>query len=185
MVTTGARDQAGDMTPSSANASRSLAARAGRWSTRHRGKAIIGWLAFVVVAFAIGNAVGTVNPKDEGGHGDSAKADQILKGAYPDRASETILIQSSAKSGVTARSPEFRAAVEDVAKGVTGKPGVREVESPYAKGNGDHISKDGHSALVSFKINGDEQLSEDRVGAVEDAVKAAAAKHPALFVGQF
>src|SRR5256885_4682814 len=99
------------MTPSSANASRSLAARAGRWSTRHRGKAIVGWLAFVVVAFAIGSAVGTVNPKDQGGHGDSAKADKILDGAYPDRSAESVLVQSSAKGKLTARDPEFRAAV--------------------------------------------------------------------------
>src|SRR3954468_20725132 len=137
MVTTGARRDAGPMTPSSANASRSLAARAGRWSTRHRGKAIVGWLAFVVVAFVIGNAVGTVNPKDEGGHGGSGKADQILKDAYPDRASETVMVQAASKSGVTANSPEFRAAVRDVARGVAGKPGVVEIDSPYGKGNGD------------------------------------------------
>src|SRR5206468_4026698 len=36
-----------------------LAARAGRWSVRHRKTAILGWLAFVIVAFAIGNVVGT------------------------------------------------------------------------------------------------------------------------------
>ena len=38
---------------------RSIAARAGRWSATHRKTAIWGWLAFVVVAFAIGGAVGT------------------------------------------------------------------------------------------------------------------------------
>ena len=29
-----------------------LAARAGRWSAQHRKKAIWGWLAFVLIAFA-------------------------------------------------------------------------------------------------------------------------------------
>ena len=32
--------------------SRNIAARAGRWSAQHRKKAIIGWLAFVILAFA-------------------------------------------------------------------------------------------------------------------------------------
>ena len=36
-----------------------LAARVGRWSARHWKKAVFGWLAFVVVAFAIGSVVGT------------------------------------------------------------------------------------------------------------------------------
>jgi RND superfamily putative drug exporter len=173
------------MTPSSAKASRSLAARAGRWSTRHRGKAIVGWLAFVIVAFAIGTATGTVHPKDQGGHGDSATADRIVNDAYPDRADESVIVQASPKSGVSARDPEFRHAVNDVVAGVSGKPGVVEVDSPYKKGNAGQISADGRSALVYFKINGDATLAGDRVDAVETAVKAAAAKHPSLFVGQF
>src|SRR5215210_778546 len=138
------------MTPSSANAARGLAARAGRWSTRHRGKAIVGWLAFVLVAFVIGNATGTVNPKDDGGHGDSATADRIVDDAYPDRADETVIVQAKDGSRATARDPEFRATVADVAKGVAAQPGVIEVESPYAKGNAGQISADGRSALVYF-----------------------------------
>lgn len=39
----------------------SIAARAGRWSAAHRKTAIFGWLAFVVVAFMIGGALGTKN----------------------------------------------------------------------------------------------------------------------------
>jgi hypothetical protein len=38
--------------------SRNLAARAGRWSARHRKIVIFGWLAFVVAAFMLGGAVG-------------------------------------------------------------------------------------------------------------------------------
>ena len=36
-----------------------IAARAGRWSAQHRKIAIFGWLAFVIVAFMIGNNDGT------------------------------------------------------------------------------------------------------------------------------
>src|SRR5262249_58346793 len=38
--------------------SNTFAARAGRWSAKHRKKAIWGWLAFVAVAFVIGNVIG-------------------------------------------------------------------------------------------------------------------------------
>ena len=38
---------------------RNLAARMGRWSASHKKTAIFGWLAFIAVAFMIGNAVGT------------------------------------------------------------------------------------------------------------------------------
>ena len=36
-----------------------IAARAGRWSARHRKTAIFGWLAFVIAAIFIGGAIGT------------------------------------------------------------------------------------------------------------------------------
>ena len=36
-----------------------FAGRMGRWSAQHRKKAIWGWIAFVVIAFAVGNAAGT------------------------------------------------------------------------------------------------------------------------------
>ena len=38
---------------------RNLAARMGGWSAQHRKTAIFGWFAFVLVAFALGNATGT------------------------------------------------------------------------------------------------------------------------------
>src|SRR5688572_14544644 len=37
---------------------RNLAARAGRWSAKHRKLAVFGWLAFVIAALAIGSATG-------------------------------------------------------------------------------------------------------------------------------
>ena len=36
-----------------------IAARAGRWSARHRKLAIFGWLAVVIAAFALGGPFGT------------------------------------------------------------------------------------------------------------------------------
>ena len=47
-------------------AKRNLAHRMGRWSGTHPKTAIFGWLAFVLIAFFIGNAVGTktLDPAD-------------------------------------------------------------------------------------------------------------------------
>jgi putative drug exporter of the RND superfamily len=73
-----------------------------------------GWIAFVVLSFAIGGAVGTNKLKDEdGGNGESKRAAQIIAGAgLKDRASEQVLIQS--RGALRAKDPEFRAAVADV-----------------------------------------------------------------------
>ncbi|MBI5105015.1 MAG: MMPL family transporter, partial [Solirubrobacterales bacterium] len=160
-----------------------LAARAGRWSAKHRKKAVLGWLAFVIVAVVVGGAVGMKKPNDaQEGVGESGRGDQILDAGYPDKAGETVLIQT--KNG-TVRDADVRAAVADVVSAVKAQPGVQEVESPYAPGNEGQISQNGRSALVQFEIRGDDDLAEERVGPVEDAVRAAAAQHPGVFVGQF
>jgi uncharacterized membrane protein YdfJ with MMPL/SSD domain len=165
--------------------SNSLAARIGRWSTEHRTKAILGWFAFVVVSVVIGTAVGTINPKnsDSSTTGDSKVADQIVNDAYPDKASESVIVQSTGRT--TFRDPQFRRAVGDVVDGVSGKPGVQKIESPYAKGNRGQISADGRSALVTFEIRGDEKVTDKRIDAVEAAVKGAAAQNRPLYVGEF
>ena len=54
-------------------------ARAARWSAAHRKAAVLGWLAFVIVAFMLGNAAGMVTLKaGEVGNGQSRLADQTL-----------------------------------------------------------------------------------------------------------
>ena len=75
---------------------RGLASRAGMWSAQHRKTAIWGWLAFVLVALAVGNAVGTKTlESNETGVGESGRADQAIADAAPEHAQEMVLIQSS------------------------------------------------------------------------------------------
>src|SRR3954453_7046611 len=96
----------------SAKPSVSLAARAGRWSAQHRKKAIWGWLAFVVLAFAIGNAVGTQN-KDtaQSGVGESGQAERTLVDALPKHQVEQVLVQSD---NAVATDSSFRAVVANL-----------------------------------------------------------------------
>ena len=83
-----------------------LAARAGRWSADHRKTAIWGWLAFVLVAFALGSAAGMKNIADsDNGNGESGRAEKTAAHAFPQDASESVLVQSRA---LKVSTPRFR-----------------------------------------------------------------------------
>ncbi|HEY1273688.1 MAG TPA: MMPL family transporter [Thermoleophilaceae bacterium] len=135
------------------NRSRNLAARAGRWSAQHRKKAIFGWLAFVILAVVIGGSVGqrTLDDADYG-IGESGRADKVVSDAFPDKTGESVLIQTK---GTDANDPAFKAVVNDVVTNLKGTQYVHEVQGPFDDGAEGQISKDGHSALVQFKLYGD------------------------------
>jgi uncharacterized membrane protein YdfJ with MMPL/SSD domain len=155
---------------------RSIAARAGRWSAVHRKPAIWGWLAFVFVAIAIGSAVGTETlQSDQLGVGESGRASRTIEGAFQRSADELVIVQSDTAK---ATDPRFRAAVADVQRRLEKVPYTQEIEGPYAAGNSGQISADGRSALVRFKVVGDDTESQDRVGAALGAVSAAQAANP-------
>ena len=77
--------------------SHNLAARAGRWSAAHRRAAILGWVAFVVAAVLIGQAVG-FKSGNGGGTGESGRADAVLSAHFPSakRPDESVLVSSRA-----------------------------------------------------------------------------------------
>ena len=153
-----------------------VAARMGRWSVQHRRKAILGWLAFVFVSMAIGfNLVPQKNLENgEGMPGESGKAGEILKDAYPDKAGEQVLVQSKT---LEATDSQFKAAVADVSQRLEHTKGVTEVAAPQ-------ISKDGHSALVTFSLPGDQKTTEKSVVSSLAAVHAAQKAHPELRIDE-
>ena len=122
-----------------------LAARMGRWSAQHRKKAIFGWLAFVVLALAIGmNAAPTQTLVDEeAGVRESGHADEAVYDAFPKKADESVLIQSQS---LKADAPQFRAVVSDVQGRLGQLDEVRNVVGPSGITNA--VSPDGHSVLV-------------------------------------
>ena len=64
--------------------SRNIAARAGRWSARHRKTAILGWILFVVLAFMAGKNMGTETlTTEQAGVGDSGRASQHHRRRLP------------------------------------------------------------------------------------------------------
>jgi uncharacterized membrane protein YdfJ with MMPL/SSD domain len=160
-----------------------LTARAARWSASHRKTAVLGWLAFVLAAFALGNAAGTVTLKSQDqGNGESRAADRILAREFPrERAAEQVLIQSR---GTPLGGAEYRATVADLVARLSRAPAVADVESPLDAGNGRLVSTDGRSALVTFQITGNPDTAKDRVDSALAATAAVQAAHPQLTIGQ-
>jgi uncharacterized membrane protein YdfJ with MMPL/SSD domain len=158
-----------------------LAARMARWSSRNRKKAFWGWLAFVIVAFAIGNAVGPNLISDvDNFNGESHDAEAALDRAGLRPQSEVVFIQSDK---LTIEDPEFKAAVQDVTQQLPKVPYVENVKSPLLGESA--VSEDGHAALVDFDVAGDSVEASDRIDPVLAAVAAAQKRHPDLAVEQF
>src|SRR5688572_23796608 len=158
------------MTTHRSHTKKHLAARIGSWSARNTKKAIFGWLAFILLAAAIGGAVGTKQMDDSaGGAGDSGRADQIIADKFPDHASESILIQAK---DAGAR----QAAIADV---------ERTVKRFDVDMKPKDVSKDGQSVLVQYELPGDDE-SDAVMKAnepIEAAITALAGKHDDAFVG--
>ena len=163
---------------------RNLAARAGRWSARHRKKAILGWLVFVVVSVMIGGSLGMKEIANEDlGDGESKRGEQILADGFPDRAGEDVLIQG--RGQIKSDDPKFTAAVNDVVRALSRFETVRNVQSPLEPGNTAHFSLDQRSALVTFDLLGDDDELEDNVTPVEEELARVEEANPGLRVEQF
>jgi uncharacterized membrane protein YdfJ with MMPL/SSD domain len=160
-----------------------LAARMGRWSAAHWKTATFGWLALVVVAFAVGSQVGTkqVDP-NTAGPGESGRMDRILDAGFKLPADESVLIQSRS---VRAGAPAFDAAVADVVARVSKQAAVQNVHSPLDPANAGQIAKGGRAALVEFEIRGEKKKAGDKLGPVLKSVADAQRANPGFFVGEF
>jgi uncharacterized membrane protein YdfJ with MMPL/SSD domain len=160
-----------------------LAARMGRWSAAHWKTATFGWLAVVVVAFAVGGQVGTKQvDATTAGPGESGRMDRILDAGFKLPADESVLIQSGS---VRAGAPAFDSAVEDVLARVSKQAAVQNVRSPLGPANAGQIAKGGHAALIEFEIRGEKKNAGDKLGPVLTSVADAQRAHPGFFVGEF
>ena len=138
---------------------RNLAARAGHWSARHRKIAIGGWLAFVVIAFVLGGAIGTKTLSDEDtGNGSSRTADTaITRADFPEKADEQVLVQArTARRHRRRRRVQGRRRGRRHARSTARATRTRSID-PLAAGNEGQISEDRGSALVTFSIPGDDE----------------------------
>jgi uncharacterized membrane protein YdfJ with MMPL/SSD domain len=162
-----------------------VAGRMGHWSANHWKTAVFGWLAGVVVLFYAGNALIGMNQikAEDAGVGQSHKADQILKKAFPERnpQDEFVLVQSSSR---TTADPAFHAAVDDVIGSVQGNPAIKNLDSPYGPGNASLVSDDRHAAMVTWEMRGDKDAAENKIDAILANTDSVAGRHPAFYIGE-
>jgi len=161
-----------------------VAARAGRWSARRWKTAVSAWLAFCVVAIALGSVAGTKMLKQaDTAAGGTKKAEHILRDAgFTNQAAESVLVQSRT---ATVADPGFRAAVTDVERTVAALPQVQRIRSPLASKNAGQVAHDGRSALVQFEIRGDQEKADKKVQPILDAVAGVQKRHPGFTVAEF
>jgi uncharacterized membrane protein YdfJ with MMPL/SSD domain len=165
---------------SSKSPDHNLAARMAVWSSRHRKKAFWGWLAFVVVVFALGNASGTKSISDaDNFSGESHRAEVALHDAGLRPIEEVAFVQSDT---LTVKDPEFRAAVTEVMGRLARLQYVSHIRSPLTGAS--DVSADGHAALVKFRIAGDSTEAADRVDPSLAAVATVQARHPGMDIRQ-
>ena len=155
----------------------------GRWSAAHWKTATFGWLAFVVIAFAIGLQLGTEKIDEAtSGPGESGRVDKVLDDGFKQPAAETVLVQS--ESGLTVADPQFRAAIDDAVASLEASPDVENIESPLDPAFADQVSQDGSSVLIDFEIRGDPDDAADLVDPIVAGIEGVQADHPDLYVGE-
>jgi uncharacterized membrane protein YdfJ with MMPL/SSD domain len=144
---------------------------------------LFGWLAFVIVAFALGMVTGTtkIDP-DTSGVGESGRANRILDAGFKQPAEETVLVESE-----TARvtDPAFQTAIQDVLARLSGLDAVENVKSPLEPANAGQIAKSGRAATIDFEIRGDADDAASKIDPVLAAVDDAQKAHPQFYIGEF
>ena len=158
------------------SANKGITGKVGRWSARHPWTAISLWIAFVATAVVIGGAVGTKKlTAAESASGESGVAARTLdKAGFKLQPGEQVLVQSKT---LRASDPAFRAVVNDVITRLDATPNVVKLRSPYAQNT---ISRDGHSALVSFEIPGTFDTVASKVEPIQATTAAAQSAHRGL-----
>src|SRR4029079_19022168 len=79
--------------------STNVAARMGRWSAGHKKTAIFAWLAFVVVAYLVGGAIGTKQLEaNKSGTGESGHVQSVLADEFKQAQGDQIMVQSSTRT---------------------------------------------------------------------------------------
>ncbi|MEU5261861.1 MMPL family transporter [Amycolatopsis sp. NPDC021455] len=135
------------------------------WSLRHRAAAILGWLALVALAWAVGAfAPGTdarSTPAGDAGTGQAVLDRQSTREPFW----ENVLVQP--------RSP---AATADLVSTLTTSGAVADVRS--------QVSADGRSELVTFRITGTGTEIRSHLATATAAVGTVAARHPGIRLAQ-
>ncbi|MEU9156231.1 MMPL family transporter [Streptomyces sp. NPDC048417] len=152
----------------------SFTVRMARWSARHPWRAVVGWLAFVVLCLGIGSAVGTHSATTADYRvGEAGRAEAMAaEGHLERRSTEQVLISS--RSGLLDRAAAD-AAAKDLTSRMKRLPEVAGVADPLL--SGDH-----RILLVEVALKGEERDAKDKVDALLAQTEAVAKARPALLL---
>ncbi|HZU78920.1 MAG TPA: MMPL family transporter [Acidimicrobiales bacterium] len=164
-----------------------LAASAGAWSSRHRRKAIFGWLVFVFAAYLVGSLVGQRNLTDaQMGNGQSGRATSTMQQAFPFHNGEEVLIQGK---GASVTPAALQGAVGDLVARLRQLRTVAAIQAPFLVPGASTApalrSADGRSVLVTFEVAGNSNQAQTNVEGALTATAATARAHPQLRIEEF
>jgi RND superfamily putative drug exporter len=171
----------------------SLTERVAGWSARHRKTAVFGWLLLVAALFMAGQVVGSKNLPlyDAGQSGQAERALNQVAPAQYNAYSETVLIQATAPGATFATDPAMRTAASQVAAALAALPGdATGIRTPLlSSGNTPSsrtglVSKDGRSALVTFRVPGNVPDVNQAATTLKHAVAGVQAEHPDLRIAE-
>ena len=161
-----------------------LAARAAGWSANHRRRTILGWLAFVVVATAVGAATGVVQLTDvQQGNGQSKRATAVYEKAFPYHSGEQVLVQGKGSERIG--SAAMTGAVQELVRRLGSLSTVNAIRSPLLPANKTLRSADGRSMLVTFHVAGDSNQAQKNVEAALAATAATGRAYPQVRLQEF
>ncbi|WP_447040474.1 MMPL family transporter [Streptomyces sp. DSM 118878] len=153
---------------------RSVTVRVARWSALHPWRAIIGWLAFVVLCLGGGIAAGMNSATTEDYRvGEAGRAEALAaEGGVQLRPTEQVLIRAE-----TGRLDEAAAgeAVKDVTARMKALPEVASVAPPVR-------SADGRVLRVQVELHGPDQDAKKNVIPLQDATEKIKKAHPDLVI---
>ncbi len=144
--------------------------RVTNWSLRHRAAAILGWLALVAFAWAVGTFVpGTdarSSPAGDAGTGQAVLDRQTAREPFW----ENVLV------------PRDATVVTDLVTTLTTSGAVADIRSPLD--DPAQVSADGRSGLVTFRLTGTGEEIRAHLATATAAVETVAARHPDVRLAQ-
>jgi RND superfamily putative drug exporter len=155
------------------------------WSARHRGAAVLAWLALAAAAFVGGRLLGTQSQPqyDPGQSGAAERMFSQLHVVTPPAESVLISSRDRAAGQTFATGARLRQATRQVVAALRARPGAAAgIRSPFGPGGRALISRDGRSALVTFAVAGPHGKADATVAADLAAVASVQASHPGLIV---
>ncbi|MFI6088829.1 MMPL family transporter [Streptomyces sp. NPDC051218] len=153
---------------------RSVTVRVARWSALHPGRAVVGWLVFVVLCLGGGIAAGMNSATSEDFRvGEAGRAEALAtEGGVQLRPTEQVLIR--AESGPLDEQAAD-AAVKDITARMKSLPEVASVAAPVP-------SADGRVLRVQVELNGPDQEGKKNVIPLQAQTDQVEKAHPDLVI---